>query len=108
MQRRDGYLVAIVTLVRLLSAVCPLVSLHVILLDELHTTLITAKRLLPYHRNKEKYKVTHLRLESWTKSSGIRDYIHPTLTSMDLLMSLEKIFLDEAHVTLAALERLLT
>lgn len=37
------------------------------------------------------------------------DYIiHPSLTSMDFLMSLEKIFLNEAHVTLAALKWLLT
>lgn len=37
------------------------------------------------------------------------DYtIYPSLTSMDFLMSLEEIFLNEAHVTLAALKWLFT
>lgn len=39
---------AVVTLVGLLSAVCPLVPFHVILLDKFHSTLITAKRLFSY------------------------------------------------------------
>lgn len=36
------------------------------------------------------------------------DCVHSSLTGVDFLMSLEKIFLNEAHITLAALKRLLT
>lgn len=36
------------------------------------------------------------------------DCIYSSLTSVDFLMSLEKIFLNEAHITLAAMKWLLT
>lgn len=42
------YLLAGLTPVRLLSAVRPLVPLHVVLLDEAHVALVAAERLLSY------------------------------------------------------------
>lgn len=91
----------VVTLVGLLSTVSPLVSFHVILLDEPHATLITTERLFTCAKNTRDMSLI-LRVIVTT------DYINPPLTSMDLLVSLEKILLNKAHVTLAALERLLT
>lgn len=51
--------------------------------------------------------MTHLRLERQIKSLRV-DYVHSSLTRVDFLMSLEKIFLNEAHIALAALKWLLT
>ena len=59
---------------------------------------------------------SHLRdrkgkLETKTKQNEIQVHTycsHSSLTSVDLLVSLEEILLNEAHVTLAALKRLLT
>lgn len=46
-------LVTIITLIGLLSTVCPFVSLHMIFLDESHSTLIATKWLFSYRRNKQ-------------------------------------------------------
>lgn len=45
------YLLAGVAAIWLLATVCPLVSLHVVLLDKTHVTLVTAKRLLSCKRH---------------------------------------------------------
>lgn len=50
---KPAYLLAGVTAVRLLATVSSFVSLHVVLLDESHVTLVTAKRLLSYIGKKE-------------------------------------------------------
>lgn len=48
------YLVTVVTLIRFLSTVSSLVSLHVIFLDESHSTLITTEGLFTCMKGKEK------------------------------------------------------
>lgn len=40
------YLLTCIAAIWLLATVCPFVSLHMVLLDKAHVTLVTAKRLL--------------------------------------------------------------
>lgn len=44
--QRVAYLLAGIAAIWLLATVCPFVSLHMVLLDKTHVTLVTAKRLL--------------------------------------------------------------
>ena len=53
---RSTDLVTVVTLVGLFPTVGPLVSLHVVLLDEPHSTLVTTKGLLPYTSEQKIFK----------------------------------------------------
>lgn len=96
-----AYLLAGITTIWLLATVCPFVSLHMILLDKTHVTLVTTKRLLSWKGKVEtpqsKYSLIHLDT-TWLQK----------LTTVDLLMSLEEVLLNEAHVTLTAPERPLT
>lgn len=57
---RLAYLLAGLTSVRLLSAVCPLVPLHVVLLNESHVTLVTAEWLLSCQTEAAQLQVNYL------------------------------------------------
>jgi len=51
-----AYLLAGIAAIRLLAAVCPFVSLHMVLLDKAHVTLVTAERLFPWKRQQIQFQ----------------------------------------------------
>lgn len=98
------YLLAGIAAIWLLAAVSPFVSLHMVLLDKAHVTLVTAKRLLSCEETGE--TLCHNKGFIRTDTRPSQNTCHVLkLTTVDLLVPLEQILLDEAHVTLTAPER---
>ena len=85
------------TSVRLFSAVCPLVPLHVVLLNKSHVTLVAAEWLLSCQKKNSGVKVKWGCLMLWME-------VFQSLTTVDLLVSLEEVLLNETHVALTASE----
>lgn len=54
-----AYLLAGIASIWLLATVCPFVPLHMVLLDEAHVTLVTAKRFLPCKRQRALTTLKH-------------------------------------------------
>lgn len=69
-----AYLLAGIAAIWLLATVCPFVSLHMVLLDKTHVTLVTAKRLLSW----EKAGTSMLGLVACTHSKRFRYTIYPS------------------------------